>query len=171
MAILNAEREGLGKKPLTINSLLTSAAYLHSEDMAELNYFSHTSSDGRTFDQRIIAAGYTNYSALAENIAYAYGEPDAARVYTMWKNSSGHYANMMGDYNEVGLGVYSKNGYTYYTLDLGKGNAVQIPEFPLSMFPLAFLPVALFFALTARKRATKSKSVLSDSKMCFVHFR
>jgi len=40
----------------------------------------------------------------------------------MWKNSSGHYANMMGDFNEAGLGVYSYNGLAYYTLDLGKRN-------------------------------------------------
>jgi hypothetical protein len=31
---------------------------------------------------------------------------------------------MMGDFNEAGLGVYSKNGYAYYTLDLGKRRSV-----------------------------------------------
>ena len=88
--------------------------------MATNNYFSHTSLDGTTFDQRIIAAGYTNFRALGENIAYAYGAPNAAVVFDMWKNSPGHYANMIGDFNNAGLGVYTLNGYTYYTLDLGK---------------------------------------------------
>ena len=152
MAILNAERATLGKSPLSINSYLTTAAYLHSQDMAEQGYFSHTSLDGRTFDQRIIAAGYTNYSSLAENIAYAYGEPDAARVYSMWKNSTGHYANMMGDFNEAGLGIYSKNGYTYYTLDLGKSNISQIPEFPFTTMLFAFLSLAFALALITRPR-------------------
>lgn len=123
MAILNAERASLGKSPLTINTYLSTAAYLHSKDMAENGYFSHTSLDGRTFVQRIVAAGYTNFYALGENIAYAYGAPSASKVYIMWKNSPGHYANMMGDYNDAGLGVYSKNGYTYYTLDLGKSRS------------------------------------------------
>lgn len=127
MAILNAERATLGKNHIAINSCLSTASHLHSEDMAEQVYFSHTSLDGRTFDQRIIAAGYTDYVSLGENIAYTYGAPDAAKVYEMWKNSSGHYANMMGNFNEAGLGVYSKNGYTYYTLDLGKSRSVTPP--------------------------------------------
>jgi len=88
--------------------------------MAENGYFSHTSLDGRTLAQRVSGAGYTNYYALGENIAYAYGAPDAARVYSMWKNSPGHYTNMTGSYSEAGLGIYSFNGYTYYTLDLGR---------------------------------------------------
>ena len=57
-----------------------SAAYLHSEDMAVNNYFSHTSPNGTTFVQRIEAAGYTNWMALGENIAEAYGSPDATSV-------------------------------------------------------------------------------------------
>ena len=153
MVLLNAERATLGKNPLSNNSYLWTAAYLHSQDMAEQGYLSHTSLDGRTFDQRIVAAGYTNYSSLAENIAYAYGAPDAAIVYGMWKNSTGHYANMMGDFSDVGLGVYSKNGYTYYTLDLGKSRAAQIPEFSFIMMLLAFFPLACAFTLIARSRA------------------
>jgi len=50
LAILNAERVALGKTPIVANSFLLAAAYLHSEDMAEQGYFSHTSFDGRTFD-------------------------------------------------------------------------------------------------------------------------
>jgi uncharacterized protein YkwD len=70
MNILNTHRITLGQNTLAINSSLSTAAYLHSKDMAENNYFSHTSLDGRTFDQRIVAAGYTNWTALGENIAY-----------------------------------------------------------------------------------------------------
>jgi hypothetical protein len=119
--------------------------------MAERGYFSHTSLDGRTFDQRIIAAGYTNYVSLGENIAYAYGAPDAAKVYEMWKNSPGHYANMMGDFNEAGLGVYSKNGYTYYTLDLGKSRSVTLPTpsptpTPIPEFSVWVMLITIIFA-------------------------
>jgi len=104
--LLNAERSAQGKSLISVNSHLTTAAYLHSLDMAEQNYFSHTSLDGRTFVERIVAD--------------AKGAPEAARVFGMWKSSSGHYANMMRDFNEAGLGVYTKTDYTYYTLDLGK---------------------------------------------------
>jgi hypothetical protein len=67
----------------------------------------------------------------------------------MWKNSTGHYANMMGDFSDAGLGVYSKNGYTYYTLDLGKSHAPQIPEFSFVTMLFAFSPLAFAFALIA----------------------
>ena len=154
MTILNTERAKMGKNSFAINSYLSTAASLHSKDMAEQGYFSHTSVDGRTFDQRIIAAGYTEYASLGENIAYAYGAPDAARVYGMWKNSTGHYANMMGDFSDAGLGVYSKNGYTYYTLDLGKSRAApaQIPEFPFATVLLLFLAIASALALVTASK-------------------
>jgi uncharacterized protein YkwD len=119
LVLVNAERASLGKNSLTADSALGNAAYLHSKDMGDKNYFSHTSLDGRTFDQRIAAAGYTNYYSLGENIAYAYGLPSAAQVFAMWRNSPGHYANMIGNFKDAGLGVYTINGYTYYTLDLG----------------------------------------------------
>jgi len=163
MVALNAERATLGKNPLVINSNLSTAAYLHSKDMAEQNYFNHTSLDGRTFDQRIIAAGYTNFVSLAENIAYASGSPDAARVYDMWKNSAGHYANMMGDFNEAGLGIYSKNGYTYYTLDLGKNPSV-VPEFPCAPIFFAFFALASAFTLIAA-RCLKSSELISKFEL------
>ena len=134
MNIMNAQRISLGKNSLAINSSLSTAAYLHSKDMAENNYFSHTSQDGRTMVQRVTAAGYTNWTSLAENIAYCYGAPDATTVYNMWKNSPGHYANMIGDFTDAGLGVYTVNNYTYYTLDFGKSRTPIRHRHPISHF-------------------------------------
>jgi hypothetical protein len=144
MNSLNAQRISLGKNPLTINSNLSTAAYLHSKDMAENGYFSHTSLDGRSFSQRIVAAGYTNWTSLAENIAYSYGSPDATTIYNMWKNSPGHYANMIGNFTDAGLGVYTLNNYTYCTLDLGKSSSPVPP--PAPNFSLSASPSALNIA-------------------------
>jgi uncharacterized protein YkwD len=121
-ALVNAERASLGKTPLVANSQLESAAYLHSKDMGDNDYFDHTSQDGTQFSQRITNAGY-RWTSCAENIAMAYGAADAAKVYDMWKNSAGHYANMISNYADAGLGVYTIGGYTYYTLDLGRSQA------------------------------------------------
>jgi uncharacterized protein YkwD len=126
LALVNAERASLGKTPLIANSQLETAAYLHSKDMGDNDYFSHTSLDGREFSQRITAAGY-RYVAAAENIAMASSVPSASKVYDMWKDSPGHYANMIGNYADAGLGVYTINGYTYYTLDLGKTSSSPTP--------------------------------------------
>jgi uncharacterized protein YkwD len=107
---------------LTWNVALTTAASAHSADMAALNYFSHTSADGRTFDTRASAAGYT-YSRLGENIAAGYAGIDA--VMNGWVDSDGHCANLMSaNFTEVGLacvpGTSSSSYNTYWTMDLGK---------------------------------------------------
>jgi hypothetical protein len=57
------------------------------------------------------------------------------------------------------LGVYSKNGYTYYTLDLGKSRSVQIPEFPSATMFLAFFPLASALILIARSVFLRKKGL------------
>lgn len=78
--------------PLAMNGLLLLAASGHSSDMAQNNYFSHTSLDGRTLVQRVVATGY-NYKALAENIAA--GQPTVESAMSSWTNSPGHCENLM----------------------------------------------------------------------------
>ena len=50
---------------------LTLAAYGHSKDMADRNYFDHTSLDRRVLSDRINATGYA-WSSIGENIAAGY---------------------------------------------------------------------------------------------------
>lgn len=107
--------------PLAWNGKLFDAAAGHSADMAAQNYFSHTSLDGRTFDQRITAAGYS-WSSIAENIAA--GQTSAASVMLAWMASAGHCSNIMNSsYTEVGVACVSNNSSTYntyWTMDLGR---------------------------------------------------
>src|ERR1700742_1298306 len=44
--------------PLVWNDILAKAAFAHAKDMSKHNYFSHQSLDGKTSDQRVLAAGY-----------------------------------------------------------------------------------------------------------------
>jgi uncharacterized protein YkwD len=105
---------------LTMNSSLRAAAQEHSFDMAANDYFSHTSLDGRTFDQRIHNAGYSG-SYLGENIAA--GQPTAATVVSAWMASTGHCVNIMtGSFSAVGVGYAFSNSSTYryyWTMDFG----------------------------------------------------
>ncbi len=122
--LINMERTSLGKNNLSLNSQLTNASFLHSKDMVDNDYFSHTSLDGRTFVQRINNAGYSGYFTIGENLAYHSGTENAATVFDMWKNSAPHYANMIySSFNEMGLGIYTGDyagmEITMYTLDLG----------------------------------------------------
>ena len=92
LKLINKERENRGVHALSWNDQLFEAALLHSEDMAENNYFSHDSQDGRSFIDRITSAGYS-YSTVAENIAAGYS--DAQAVVNAWMNSEGHRENML----------------------------------------------------------------------------
>ena len=104
------------------NAALTTAASAHSADMAALNYFAHTSADGRTLGTRASAAGYTS-SGLGENIAAGYAGIDS--VMNGWVDSDGHCANLMNaTFTEVGVacvaGPATSSYNTYWTMDLGR---------------------------------------------------
>ncbi|MEV0380919.1 CAP domain-containing protein [Nonomuraea sp. NPDC050643] len=115
MRLTNAERAKGGCQPLKHDPQLRAAAFGHSSDMAAKNYFSHTSQDGRSFMDRIRAAGFTGGSGWAENIAM--GQPTPAAVVTAWMNSSGHKANIMNcKYNLIGVGAAKNSkGQIYWT--------------------------------------------------------
>jgi uncharacterized protein YkwD len=105
---------------LAWSTQLAQAAAGHSTDMATNNYFSHTSLDGRTFAQRIAAAGYAGTS-LAENIAAGADGVDA--VMSQWLDSPGHCANIMSaSFHDFGAACASSatSTYgTYWTQDFG----------------------------------------------------
>lgn len=102
--LVNAERSKRGCAPLRVSDQLAFAAQGHSQDMALNDFFSHTSSDGRSPWDRIRETGYS-FSSAAENIAAGY--PTAASAVSGWMNSSGHRANILNcNLEETGVGYY-----------------------------------------------------------------
>jgi uncharacterized protein YkwD len=103
---------------LTWNYQLELSAMGHATDMANQNYFSHTSLDGRAMQDRIRAAGYT-YNGfkkymIGENIAF--GPPTIAEVMQGWFNSPGHCKNLMNpEFKEIGVA----EDRTYWVQDFG----------------------------------------------------
>lgn len=92
--------------PLSMNADLREAARLHSKDMADQNYFDHTSRDGRSPWDRIAEAGYRGFG-IGENIAA--GNATAPDTFDQWVTSPGHCVNMMNpDAREIGIG-YANN--------------------------------------------------------------
>ena len=99
---------------LARNTLLDTTAQAHSVDMANKNYFSHTSIDGRSPFKRMSDAGY-KYSAAAENIAA--GNSTAAATVQQWIRSSGHCANLMSAtyiHTGIGYGYSATSTYKHY---------------------------------------------------------
>jgi len=89
--LTNVERAKAGCGTLRIDARLTTAARLHSQDMVDRGYFSHTSPEGEGPGDRAEAAGYPRWSG--ENIAAGYATP--AAVVRGWMNSDGHRANIL----------------------------------------------------------------------------
>jgi uncharacterized protein YkwD len=106
LCLVNLERRQLGVAPLADDAALAVAAQAHASDMTGQRYFSHVSADGRSFDQRIRAAGYLG-GYLAENIAWGGGSLGTPRrIVSGWMNSSGHRANVLnGLLTDSGIGV------------------------------------------------------------------
>ncbi|MBC7261538.1 MAG: CAP domain-containing protein, partial [Chloroflexi bacterium] len=127
ITLVNQERVRRGIPPLATNAALTTAARSHSQDMASNDFFSHIGSDGSTFAQRLVRAGYTNFCTGGENIAAGYSSPQA--VFDAWMSSTGHRDNILNpSFRDIGVGyVYEADdrypngwGYKHYwTQDFG----------------------------------------------------
>jgi uncharacterized protein YkwD len=113
--------------PLTWNNKLFDAAIGHAKDMAKRNYFSHTSQDGRSMEDRIVLAGYIfkgfKSFAIGENIAQ--GQQSIAEVMDGWFKSEGHCKNLMNrDFKEVGVAQYND----YWVQDFGGRTSFTVEQ-------------------------------------------
>lgn len=118
--------EKTAKPPVYYNQSLNQVARLHSQDMHDNDFFSHSSSDGTPFGARVEA--YYSTSFIGENIAYGYSNSEVVVTQGWMCSTEGHRANIMsGDWSELGTGVEA----SYYTQDFG--GAVITPPGPVAM--------------------------------------
>lgn len=113
LELTNQARRESGLSPLECDEGLARAARLHSQDMCDRGYFSHTSRDGRSFSDRIDEQG-VSYRTAGENIAW--GQRTPAEVHQAWMGSSGHRANILGSqFGRIGIGHVDCGGSPYWT--------------------------------------------------------
>lgn len=94
---------------LVMQPALRCAARVHSMDMAERDFFSHTNPSGESPWDRFERAGYS-YSRAGENIAG--GSATAQGTMDQWMNSDGHCANIMNpNFEEIGVGYHPGGPY------------------------------------------------------------
>lgn len=129
---LNSMRAQKSLKPLEMCKPLTRAAQKYARTMAQQDFLSHTGKDGSSFGERIQSAGYdwTNSksgSSVAENIAA--GQNSVVEVMKGWRNSKGHYKNMIGqNFTHVGFGmsINARSTYKkYWVQNFGSGASCQ----------------------------------------------
>lgn len=103
---------------LAKNTALETTAQKHAELMASRDRLSHS---GRGFNKpsdRVIDQGY-KFKSIAENIAF--GHNSAEEIMNSWMDSDGHRMNILGDYEDIGVGIaYNKNNRVYICVLFGR---------------------------------------------------
>jgi uncharacterized protein YkwD len=104
LCLVNRARAARGLTPLARPASLTRAAERKSADVLRCGEFSHEAC-GREFTYWISRFGYRGCSE-GENIAWGSGPYATPRsIFTMWMHSQGHRENILGPYEETGLGL------------------------------------------------------------------
>ena len=130
--LVNQARAENGLPPLKLTPELVNSARYHATDMGQDNYFTHDLQDRQGGNLVVvcswstrISSYYTNWNALAENIAAGYTTPE--NVMNGWMNSTGHRANILSpNSREIGIGYYEGSGsyYRYWVQNFGRRSSV-----------------------------------------------
>jgi len=95
----NSDRAAHGLGALVWNPRLACLSTQWSQYMAGAHDFRH-----RDLAAAIASPGYEDYATLGENILVAPGSVDGNQMENAWLSSPGHYANIMGNYDSIGIG-------------------------------------------------------------------
>jgi uncharacterized protein YkwD len=116
---VNDLREAQGLETLTLDTELSEAAAVHSDDMASGDFLAHEGSNSSTPAERVTAAGY-EWMTVGENVLYRF-DVDAEGAFEQWLTSPPHYENMVTpDFTEIGLAFTcsTDSGRYYYAMVL-----------------------------------------------------
>jgi hypothetical protein len=112
---INASRAAAGLAPVSMHSDLVPDARSHSAEMMAAGQIFHSSNLGS------VASGW---EALAENVGAG---PSVASLHTAFMNSAGHRANILGNYNHVGVGVVTEGDLIWVTVIFMRKGSVPEP--------------------------------------------
>jgi len=116
--LINQHRENSGLKPLEWSEDAARIARLHSDNMANYNFFSHAGVDGLMVSDRADFLGIRKWQAIGENIAFNHGfENPVEFAVERWMQSPKHRDNLLnGRWKESGIGIaVTENGTYYFT--------------------------------------------------------
>lgn len=113
---INASRSAAGLAPVSVHSDLVPDARVHSAEMMAAGKIYHTSP---------LSAVASGWEALAENVGAG---PSVDSLHAAFMASSGHRANILGNYNYVGIGVsQSDSGQLWVTVIFMRKNTSPPP--------------------------------------------
>ena len=116
--LINTERRLAGLPHLRWSEKIARVARLHSNNMAELNFFSHKGLDGLLVDDRAEKLNMGPWSAIGENIAFMKGfENPVQQAVGKWLLSPSHKRNLLSpEWTETAIGLaVTPDGKYYFT--------------------------------------------------------
>jgi|GEM_PF-4426259 hypothetical protein len=117
--LLNDTRRAHGLGPVTMNSALSYDARRWTGEMVRAGGLSHTPGTRMVNE---VARVVPSWQRIGENVGYA---STVQQLHNALYNSSGHRANMLGDYSHVGIGVAYSSGRVWVTFRYVKGSPVM----------------------------------------------
>jgi uncharacterized protein YkwD len=116
--ILNLRRSESGLSAIKWSDDMAKIARLHSQDMAQNNYFSHQGLNGSMVNDRADLLGFSNWQAIGENIAFNRGyQKPVEFACEGWMKSPAHRENILNvRWKEAGIGAaLAPDGSYYFT--------------------------------------------------------
>ncbi len=115
---INNIRQENNLNALQNNEKLAQVARNYSRQMAQENFFSHTSPDGSTLAERVRNAEIF-FSVVGENLFQSTNISNpVSQAVQGWMDSPGHRENILRSvYTETGIGIW-RDGNTYYITQL-----------------------------------------------------
>ena len=102
--LTNVERQKVGLAPVVANPTLANSAQTYSQVLATGECWAHDCGPTPELSDRVVNAGYTNYSKLGENLAGGQKTPE--EVVAAWMASPEHRAVILNpDYTQLGVGI------------------------------------------------------------------
>ncbi|NOT49172.1 MAG: CAP domain-containing protein [Acidobacteria bacterium] len=116
--LINTERALAGLSALKWSDKVADVARLHSNNMADYDFFSHKGLDGLMVDERAAQLKMGAWKAIGENIAFMKGyEHPVATAVEKWLQSPSHKKNLLDpDWTETAIGLaVTADGKYYFT--------------------------------------------------------
>lgn len=124
---VNAARAAYGLRPLVLSSAISAVANAHAWDMLRNGYFSHTSLDGRTKQDRLRNGGIS-FSWAGENICYSNNAARSPTTVLNWCHNqfmaepypgyNNHIGNILGThFTRIGIGIAVSGSKVYVVWD------------------------------------------------------
>ena len=112
LKLTNEHRQNIGKPSLSRNTLADNLAKEHTNYMISMSDINHDNFNARFehLQQKV------NARSAGENVAAGY--PSAKSVMNGWLNSSGHKANIEGNFTHIGIAAIKDTQGRYYFTQL-----------------------------------------------------